>query len=134
MSLQVQDLGELAYGGLVTGLGQWDKKRVEDGKIEGKELFKKAGTYAYLVPGGISTLATSLGWMRRYDPWTERIAHGFIYGFPGFIMDLVNAFAGGEGVAGVKEAERLLAAARSRGGAKTVGQTSKPGFEDVQIY
>lgn len=123
--LRVADVSELAYGGLVTGMAQWDKKRVEDGKIEEKELFKKASFYTYLIPGLFCTTATAFGWMRGWDAYNERIAHGFIYGFPGFVLAIINAFSeGGAGAksAAVREAERLLAEGRrSTAGKKTAG-------------
>lgn len=131
MGLVVQDVGELAYGGLVTGMKQWDKKRVEEGKIEEKDLMKKASFYSYLVPGLVCTGATAFGWLRRYDPWTERVAHGFIYGFPGFVLDIINAF--GEGGAGsksaaIREAEAIV---RTR---RKIGQTPGPGFKNLRTY
>lgn len=134
--LRLEDIGELAYGGLVTGMTQWDKRRIEDGRIEARELLKKASFYSYLVPGLICTGATAFGWLRRWDAWNERIAHGFIYGFPGFVMELVNAFGGG-GVGAsvaVREAERVLARKATTGARRPIGQTTKPGFEDVNIY
>lgn len=128
MSLKVQDLGELAYGGLVTGLQRWDERQA-------RTFWKSYSTYGYLVPGVIATGATAMGWMRRYDPWMERLAHGFIYGFPGFIMSIVDAYGGGgsmEKNAAVREAERI---ARASGNPRRpIGQTAKPGFEGLRTY
>lgn len=121
--IRLQDVGELGYGGLVTGLVAWDEKRIAEGKITEKDLVKKAGFWGYLVPGGVSLFANAFGWMRRYEPWTERLSHGFIYGFPAFVKDVVDIYkeeVPGAGVAGAKsspavmEAQRLLAAAQAR--------------------
>ena len=127
--IRLQDVGVLAYGGLVTGLTAWDKKRIEEGTITEKDLVKKAGLWAYLVPGGLSLFANAFGWMRRYEPWTERLSHGFIYGFPAFVKDVVDIYrveeagARGAGARGagaratspaVVEAQKLIAAAQAR--------------------
>ena len=123
MSLVVQDIGELAYGGLVTGLDRWDVKQA-------RTLWKKYSTYAYLIPGIVATAATTMGWMRRYNAWTERLAHGFIYGFPGFVMDVVDHYgttttAGGRAV---RDAESYLKTQRKP------RQTAAPGFEGLRTY
>jgi len=138
--LQVSDISELAYGGLVTGLDRWDKKRLEDAKIDKKDVLKKAGFYGYLVPGVFCTGATAFGFLRKYNPITERVTHGFIYGFPRFVMDMVDAFAeepaAGSKSAALRAAEQIArASARAAVSAhQSIGQTSKPGFEDVNIY
>lgn len=124
--IRLQDVGVLGYGGLVTGLTAWDEKRIEDGTITEKDLVKKAGFWGYLVPGSVSLFANAFGWMRRYEPWTERLSHGFIYGFPAFVKDVVDIYkeepVGARGAAGgaaaknaaVMEAQKLLAAAQGR--------------------
>jgi len=121
--IRLQDVGELGYGGAVTGLVAWDKKRIAEGTITEKDLVKKAGFWGYLVPGGLSLFANAFGWMRRYEPWTERLSHGFIYGFPAFVKDVVDIYkeevpsargAGAKSSAAVMEAQRLLAAAQAR--------------------
>ena len=124
--IKLQDVGVLGYGGLVTGLTAWDNKRIEDGTIKEKDLVKKAGFWGYLVPGGVSLFANAFGWMRRYEPWTERLSHGFIYGFPAFVKDVVDIYkeepvGAARGAAGtaaknaaVVEAQKLLAAAQAR--------------------
>lgn len=126
--LRIEDIGELAYGGLVTGLKRWDVGR----GVASSDVLKKTGFWGYLAPGLFATTATAMKWMPRQDAWLERISHGFIYGFPGFVMELVDAFSGGTTSATVEEAERFLRSkAHSR---KAVGETTKPGFEDVKIY
>lgn len=121
--IRLEDIGELGYGGLVTGLTRWDARRVTEGKITEKDLAKKAGFWGYLVPGVGCLLANAFGWMRRWEPWTERVTHGFIYGAPGVVMNLVDIFkeaapvgakGAGSSSAAVQEAQRLLAEARSR--------------------
>ena len=121
--IKLQDIGELGYGGLVTGLVAWDEKRIAEGTITEKDLVKKAGFWGYLVPGGLSVFANAFGWMRRYEPWTERVAHGFIYGFPAFVKDVVDIYkeevpsarsAGAKSSPAVAEAQKLLAQAQAR--------------------
>lgn len=129
--LKVHDITEIAYGGLVTGLERMDKKRVTDGKIRNKDILKKYSTYAYAVPGAICTAATAMGWMRRYDAINERIAHGFLFGLPGFIMDIVDATGEGGGGAArstVRDAEQFLRE-RTR---REVRQTPGSGFQEVE--
>jgi len=138
--IKLQDVGVLGYGGLVTGLTAWDEKRIEEGTITEKDLVKKAGFWGYLVPGSLSLFANAFGWMRRYEPWTERLAHGFIYGFPAFVKDVVDIYreepVAARGAAGtaaknaaVMQAQKLLAAAQVRqqvGGG--VGSVVAPGI------
>ena len=125
MGLQIEDIGELAYGGLVTGLDRWDNR-------EARPLWKKYSTYAYLVPGVVAIGASAMNWMPRYSNWSERISHGFIYGFPSFVMNVVDHYGTTGSGSAVTQAEKLL---RQRTTArKPIGQTTKPGFEDVQIY
>lgn len=129
--LKVHDISELAYGGLVTGLSRMDRNRVTKGDIKDKEILKKYGTYAYAVPGILCTTATAMGWMRRYDAYNERIAHGFLYGLPGFVMDIVDATGEGGGAGArstVRDAEQFLRErARTR-----ISQTPGSGFEEVE--
>lgn len=135
MALIVQDLGELVYGGAVTGFRRYDQKRVDEGKIGKKDILKKVGFYTYLVPGLICTGATAFGWLRKWNPWTERMTHGFIYDIPNFTMSLVDAFKEEGAGSLISEAERIAReAAARRSPRKPVGQTTKPGFEDVQIW
>lgn len=108
--IKMQDLGELGYGGLVTLTQWWDDKRIEEGKITKKDVLKKASFYGYLLPGGLCTLTSAFGWVRALKPWDEHISHGFIYGFPGFIKDMVGAMRTerGAGSAAVDEANRIV--------------------------
>lgn len=114
--IKMQDIGELGYGGLVTLSTWWDDKRIEEGKLTKKDVLKKASFYAYLIPGGLCTLTSAFGWVKALKPWDEHISHGFIYGFPGFIKDMVDAMreetqGGGSAAraAAVREANKILA-------------------------
>lgn len=90
MALRMQDVGELAYGGAVTLAQWWDSDRIKKGQLADKDVLKKAGFYTYLVIGLGATLANVFGWWRRGDAWTERLMHGFIFGLPGFVYEMVK--------------------------------------------
>jgi hypothetical protein len=114
MSMKVEDIGELVYGGVVTGARELDTNRMVKGTLTESDVFKKYETYAYLVPGVGATLMSAFGWMRRYETWAEHVSHGFIYAFPGFLVDTVRSMTGTTGSssakkAAVKEAQRILA-------------------------
>jgi hypothetical protein len=113
MGMRVEDIGELAYGGLVVGARELDSGRMAKGKLTEKDILKKYETYAYLVPGVGATLMSAFGWMRRYETWAEHVSHGFIYAFPGFLVDTVRTMTGSTTSsaakrAAVKEAQRIL--------------------------
>jgi hypothetical protein len=112
--IRVQDIGEVAYGGIVTFTEWWDNKRVEDNRIKNSEVLKKAGFYAYLLIGLFATLASAFGWWRRQEKWMEHISHGFLYDFPRFIKNIVTTMrssgttgAGDDSIA-VKQAKEIL--------------------------
>lgn len=140
--LRVQDLGELAYGGIVTGLEYWDEKRVEKGELAATSIWKKFSTWAYLGVGVIALAMTSFGWLRQYDRWTENISHGFIYGVPGFIRTVItNATATTSGTRGnaAAEAQRMLDARRNAANqrllssGKTTERTYQPEFKSAFV-
>jgi len=110
--IRIQDFGEIAYGGAVTVTEWWDNKRIEEGKITTKDVFKKASFYTYLGVGLAATLMSVFGWMRRFEPWTEKISTGFLYDLPRFAYNLSKSFAtssrGRTESAAVKEAQRIL--------------------------
>ncbi|MDD4986975.1 MAG: hypothetical protein PHQ43_14600 [Dehalococcoidales bacterium] len=137
MAIKVEDLGELAYGGLVTGARYMDDKRMTEGKLADDEFFKKYQTYAYLVPGGVATIMSAFGVWRRYSPWIENISHGFIYGFPQFLMDTINSMKGTSAKsAAVREAQKIMAsrrADRQLGAAKT-SRTYQPEFKSAMAW
>lgn len=119
MAIRMQDIGELAYGGLVTGAEWWDSNRITQGTLLDSEVFKKAGFYAYLVPGLFATLASAFGWWRRQELWVEHISHGFLYDVPRFLYKTVQSM--GTTTAGrrtqseaIRQAQQILAQ-RQRG-------------------
>ena len=122
MAIRVEDMGELAYGGLVTGAKWWDAQRMADGKLTDKDFFKKMSTYAYLVPGGAATIMSAFGTMRRYEVWLEHVSHGFMYDFPSWLVNTIQSMQGTSSrSAAVREAQRILAGNTSRqlGGGQT---------------
>lgn len=107
--LRTQDVGELAYGGAVTLAQWWDGDRITKGTLTDKDVLKKAGFYTFLGIGVVATAVNLMGWWRRGDQWTERLAHGFIYGLPGFVYSTVTSL-------------RTTAGARSRSDAVAQAQ------------
>ena len=89
--IRIQDFGEIAYGGAVTLTEWWDNKRIDEGKIGAKDVFKKASFYTYLGVGLAATLMSVFGWMRRYERWSEHVSHGFLYDVPRFAYGLTKA-------------------------------------------
>jgi len=110
--IRIEDFGEVAYGGVVTLTEWWDNKRISDGKIGSKEVFKKASFYTYLGVGLTATLMNVFGWMRRYERWTEHVSHGFLYDIPRFTYNLAQSMTSGSKgnskSAAVQEAQRIL--------------------------
>ncbi|MBU1066992.1 hypothetical protein KKE60_04365, partial [Patescibacteria group bacterium] len=82
--IRIEDFGEITYGGVVTLTEWWDNKRIDEGKIGTKDVFKKASFYTYLGVGLAATLMSVFGWMRRYERWSEHVSHGFLYDLPRF--------------------------------------------------
>jgi len=126
--IKLQDLSELGYGGLVTGMAALDAKRLEEAKYDPKDVYKSAKFWGYLGPGVAATVMNVIGKPRGMGDITERLMHGFIYGFPAFIKETVEAVrppeAGGKRSSAVKEAQRLLAsrqAAAKRVAAENAG-------------
>jgi hypothetical protein len=116
MSIKVQDFGEIGYGGLVTLTSWWDNQRIDQGKIASKDVFKKASFYTYLGIGIVATLMSVFGWMRRFEPWTEKVSTGFMYDLPRFAYEMSKTLTAGRGrgseSAAVKEAQRIIAQQR----------------------
>jgi hypothetical protein len=140
----MQDVGELAYGGLVVA-GEWyDDKRIDEGKITKKDILKKASFYAYLIPGSIATLTSAFGWWKAVKPWDEHISHGFIYDFPRFVKNMVDAMGeptnrGAGDSAAVIEAQRILtakkqAASRQLGAGRGTDRSYQQEFESVAPF
>ena len=111
--IKLQDLSELGYGGLVTGLAAWDAKRLEEAAYLEKEVWKSAKFWSFVAPGVAATVMNVIGKPRGSEPITERLMHGFIYGFPSFIKETVEAVrvvvGGKAGGGAVADAQRLLA-------------------------
>ena len=111
--IRIEDFGEIAYGGAVTLTEWWDNKRIDEGKITKKEVFKKASFYTYLGVGLVATLASVFGWMRNWERWTEKLSTGFLYDLPRFAYNLSKSMSAAGGMrssesAAVREAQRIL--------------------------
>ena len=110
--IRIEDFGEIVYGGAVTLSEWWDNKRIDEGKITNKDIFKKASFYTYLGIGLAATLISVFGWMKRYERWAEHASHGFFYDLPRFAYNLSTAMgtAGSSRAssAAVREAQRII--------------------------
>lgn len=110
--IRIEDFGEIAYGGVVTLSEWWDNKRIDQGKIGTKDVFKKASFYTYLGIGLAATLMSVFGWMKRYERWSEHVSHGFLYDLPRFAYGLTKAMSAtskrGSESSAVQEAQRIL--------------------------
>jgi len=124
MSLKMEDIGELAYGGLVTFTEWWDTKRVNAGTITKKQLLKQAHFYTYLVIGVAATVVSAFHLWRSKESWMEHVSHGFIYDAPRQVFNAVQSLRTPPGASttgdsqAVREARAILAA-RQRGAANT---------------
>ena len=139
--IRVQDIGEVAYGGAVTLAEWWDNKRVTDGKITTKDVFKKASFYTYLGVGLAATLVSAFGWMRRWETWAEHISHGFLYDLPRFAYNLSTslsaATASTTSSRAVQEAQRLINAKRTEAlaaGARSTQRTYEPEASHAGVF
>jgi hypothetical protein len=112
MALRTEDLGELIYGGLVTGAAYWDDDRIKKGTLASTKFWKRFSTYTYLVIGLGAFAMSAMRWMPRYAVWEEHITHGFIYGLPGFAVNMIRSFqtppAGPLGGNAAAQAQRLV--------------------------
>jgi hypothetical protein len=91
MSIVIEDIGEVAYGGLVTLTEWWDTKRIAAGKIQKKELLKQAHFYTYIVIGLGATIVSAMHLWKGKDSWMEHISHGFMYDLPRQAFNAVQA-------------------------------------------
>ncbi len=124
--ITVYDAGELVYGGAVTLAEWWDAKRISQGKLTHKEVWKKAGFWTYLAIGLIATVGPYVvGSLRRYSPWTDKMATGFIYDLPRFSKNLIDSMgtAGAYRTRGnaVQQAEELIKARQAAARALNAG-------------
>jgi len=135
VAIRIEDVGEIAYGGLVTATKALDKRRMDEGKLSEKDIMKKFETYAYLVPGGAATIMSALGTMRGQQTWLEHISHGFMYGFPGFIMDVVSSMQEGTSSksAAVREAQRIVSSTKQLAAGKT-SRSYQPEFRKAVAW
>ena len=141
--IRIEDFGEIGYGGLVTLTEWWDNKRIDEGKIGTKDVFKKASFYTYLGVGLTATLMSVFGWMRRYERWSEHVSHGFLYDLPRFAYNLTKALGtaskrGSESSA-VQEAQKILnermrAKALTQGSGRVAERTYQPEMEQVGAF
>ncbi len=136
--IRIEDFGEIAYGGAVTLTEWWDNKRIDEGKIGAKDVFKKASFYTYLGVGLTATLMSVFGWMRRYERWEEHVSHGFLYDLPRFAYGLTKALgAGGKrgsDSSAVQEAQRILnekMKAKALGSGRAADRSYQQEFEAV---
>jgi hypothetical protein len=140
--IRIQDLGEITYGGAVTLAEWWDNKRIGEGTITPKDVFKKASFYTYLGIGLVATLMSAFGWMRRWESWAEHISHGFLYDIPRFSYNLATTMTSegrSSNSAVVKEAQKILqqsrnAAANQLAAAKRTGRTYEPEMKSVSPW
>ena len=139
MTIRIEDLGAVGYGGAVTWSEWWDNKRIEEGKIGTKDIWKKASFYTYLGIGLTATLMSAFGWMGQFRLWTERLSIGFLYDMPRFAYNMSKTFSAGGGsrggsAAAVKQAQQIL---RDRASARQITEGSatrrsyQPEFESV---
>jgi len=142
--IRIQDFGEVAYGGAVTLTSWWDNKRIEEGKIGTKDVFKKASFYTYLGVGLVATLMSVFGWMRRYEVWTEKISTGFLYDLPRFAYDMSKTLSSAGRArtsesAAVREAQRILqqrstARQLTEGQAQSTQRSYQPEFNKTMAW
>ena len=115
--IRMQDFGEIAYGGAVTLTGWWDDRRIEDGRIGKKDIWKKASFYTYLGIGLPVTLMSAMNWWARQGLWLEHISHGFLYDMPRFIYNIVQSMGaesrGRTGSDAIRQAQEILNKRRS---------------------
>ena len=129
--IRMQDFGEIAYGGAVTLTEWWDDRRIADGKIANKDLWKKASFYTYLGIGLPATLMSAFGWWRQMEKWTEHISHGFLYDMPRFIYNITKAMGTASrsraGSDAVRQAQEILA--RRSNPALPVGRSTQRSYQ-----
>lgn len=128
--ITVEHTGPVIYGGAVTLARWYDNKRITAGTLQNKQIFKKYSTWAYLVPGVASLIATI--WWKKYQGWTDRLTAGFLFGLPGFIYDSARASSGAATTAGagaVAEAQRILAQKRAEAAQLAAGHQTGRTYE-----
>lgn len=140
--LRTEDIGEIAYGGIVTATQWWDEKRITAGTLVAGHMWKKYSTYAYLGIGVIALGMSAFGWMRRYGTWAEHVSHGFLYALPGFAKDVITSMtapaAAGSSAGAIAQANQILAARRAAAlalaGGRTTERTYIPEMEKAHAF
>jgi len=111
--IRMEDFGEIVYGGVVTLTEWWDDRRIADGRIAKKDLWKKASFYTYLGIGLPVTLMSAMNWWATQRVWLEHISHGFLYDMPRFVYNIVQAMGTESsrrtGSDAVRQAQEILA-------------------------
>lgn len=136
--IRIEDFGEIAYGGAVTLTEWWDNKRIDEGKISTKDIFKKASFYTYLGVGLVTTLASVFGWMKRWERWNEHISHGFFYDLPRFAYNLSKAMTTtgrrGSESAAVREAQRIVQQRQQLPAGRPAERSYQPEFKQAIAF
>lgn len=132
--IRIQDIGEITYGGAVTVTEWWDNKRIDKGEITRKDILRKASFWTYLGIGLPATMMSAFGWWGKTERWTERLSHGFLYGFPGFIVNLVQSLGtesrgSAAGDRAVKEAQEVLSRMRTKELASGSGEATHRSYQ-----
>jgi len=135
--IRIEDFGEITYGGAVTLAEWWDNKRITEGKIGTKDVFKKASFYTYLGVGLTATVMSVFGFMRRWGTWQEHVSHGFFYDLPRFTYNLSKSL-GSEGrsrsgSAAIQEAQRIINQKALAAG-RVTDRSYQPEFATVGPY
>lgn len=134
--LRIEDFGELAYGGLVTGANYMDQKRMASGTLANKDVWKKFEFWAYLVPGVGSIAASYMGWMPRQSVWIDKISTGFVYDFPRFCKGLYDSLKPGATTSSgvVREAQKMISAHRQLPAAVPAARSFSPEYNKAAVY
>jgi len=131
--IRIEEFGAIAYGGAVTLTEWWDNKRIDEGKLAKKDVFKKLSFYTYLGVGLGATLASVFGWMRQWERWTEKVSTGFMYDLPRFAYNLSKSLSAsgrshGSESSAVREAQRILQARQSLPSGRPAERSYQPEF------
>ena len=137
MGISMQDVGEVAYGGVVT-LAEWmDAKRIKEAKLKSGDVLKKYSTWTYLGIGLFATLSSAFGWLRRYEGWMEHVSHGFLYDLPRFSVNLVKAMektsTSGDAISMAQRIMRDAAEAKALGAGRVADRSYQQEFQKVGI-
>ena len=77
---------------------------------------------------------SAFGTWRNQEKWLEHISHGFMYGFPQYLVDVVQTFQGtASRSAAVREAQRILNSSKQIAPGKT-SRTYQQEFRKVKAW